>query len=92
PTAIISYHSAALGIFPGGEPADPDSVLLAETLAASSTYPYPPIDTGCFYTGTLPDWAVSEGIAAVDLELHTHKYSDFDENLPLLQAFMAWRR
>lgn len=92
PTALISYHSAALGIFPGGEPADPDSVLLAKTLAAASEYPYPPIDTGCFYTGSLPDWAVSEGIASVDLELHTHKFTDFDENLELLTAFMNWRR
>ncbi|NUM46399.1 MAG: DUF2817 domain-containing protein [Anaerolineales bacterium] len=92
PTAIISYHSAALGIFPGGEPADPASVRLAETLAAASTYPYPPINTGCIYTGTLPDWAVSEGIASVDLELHTHKFTDFEENLKVLEAFLAWRR
>jgi protein MpaA len=92
PTALISYHSAALGIFPGGEPADPDSVLLAQALAAASSYPYPPIDTGCFYTGTLPDWAVSEGIASVDLELHTHKFTDFGENLTLIEAFLAWRR
>lgn len=92
PTALISYHSAALGIFPGGEPADPDSILLAKALASVSEYPYPPINTGCFYTGSLPDWAVSEGIASVDLELHTHKYTDFDENLTLLSAFMDWRR
>ena len=92
PTAIISYHSAALGIFPGGEPADPESVQLAEALAEVSTYPYPPIDTGCFYTGTLPDWAVSMGIAAVDLELHTHKYTDFEESLDVLEAFLMWRR
>lgn len=92
PTAIISYHAAVLGIFPGGEPADPDSVRLAEALAAVSEYAYPPIDTGCIYSGTLPDWAVSEGIAAVDLELHTHKYTDFEENLRVLEAFLAWRR
>ena len=92
PTAIISYHSAALGIFPGGEPADPESAQLAEALAAVSNYPYPPIDTGCFYTGTLPDWAVSMGFAAVDLELHTHKYTDFEENLEILNAFLEWRR
>jgi hypothetical protein len=92
PTALISYHSAALGIFPGGEPADPDSVLLAEALAEVSEYPYPPMDTGCFYTGTLPDWAASMGIAAVDLELHTHKYTDFEENLEVLKAFLGWRK
>jgi hypothetical protein len=92
PTALISYHSAALGIFPGGEPADPDSVLLASALAEASNYPYPPIDTGCIYTGTLPDWAVSMGIASVDLELHNHTDTDFEENLEVLKAFLAWRK
>jgi protein MpaA len=92
PTAIISYHAAVLGIFPGGEPADPDSVRLAETLGEVSDYSYPPIDTGCIYTGTIPDWAVSIGIAAVDLELHTHKYTDFEENLEVLRAFLDWRK
>ncbi len=91
PTAMISYHSAALGIFPGGEPADPASVSLAKALAMVSEYPYPPIDTGCFYTGTLPDWAVSLGIPSVDLELHTHKYTDFEENLSVLKAFLTWQ-
>lgn len=91
-TALISYHSAALGIFPGGDPADEESVRLAGALAAVSTYPYPPLDTGCEYSGTLADWAASRGIAAVDLELHTHYFTDFDENLSVLDAFLAWRR
>jgi hypothetical protein len=91
-TALISYHSAALGIFPGGEPPHEPSVQLAEALAAVSTYPYPPIDIGCFYTGTLPDWAAAAGIAAVDLELHNHVETDFDENLEILKVFLAWRR
>jgi len=91
PTAIISYHSAVLGIFPGGEPADPDSVHLAEALAEVSEYAYPPIDTGCLYTGTLPDWAVSRGIAAVDLELHNHSDTDFEENLEVLRVFLVWQ-
>ncbi len=92
PTAIISYHSAALGIFPGGEPWEADSIRLAETLAAASTYAFPPVDTGCFFTGSLPDFAVANGIAAVDLELHTHEFTDFEENLGVLKAFLEWRR
>ncbi len=91
PSAIISYHAAALGIFPGGEPALPASASLAEALAAVSSYPYPPIDTGCIYSGTLPDFASDHGIAAVDLELHTHERTDFEENLRILQAFLEWR-
>lgn len=90
--AVISYHSAALGIFPGGLPPDPDSVDLAETVAAVSLYPYPPIDTGCEYTGTLADWASEKGIAAVDVELTNHTDTDFYINLEVLKAFLEWRR
>lgn len=91
-TGLISYHSAALGIFPGGEPADEESVRLAEALAEVSSYAYPPLDIGCFYTGTLADWAAAAGIAAVDLELHTHYFTDFEENLDILEVFLGWRR
>ena len=55
--ALINYHSAALGIFPGGQPPDPASIRLAEAIASASNYPYPPIDTGCIFTGQLIDWA-----------------------------------
>jgi hypothetical protein len=90
--ALISYHSAALGIFPGGLPPDKYSVKLAKALARVSSYPYPPVDTGCTYTGTLSDWASSIGIASVDLELTDHTHTDFDENLLVLDAFLDWRR
>jgi predicted deacylase len=87
---LISLHSAALGIFPGGSPPDPASARLAEALAAVSAYPYPPIDTGCAYSGTLPDWAAASGIPAVDLELSTHWGTDFEVALRWLEAFLAW--
>jgi hypothetical protein len=89
--ALLSYHSAALGIFPGGEPPDPDSVSLAEALARVSSYAYPPVDTGCLFTGTLADWSVSIGIAAVDLELTDHSHTDFEQNLIILSAFLSWK-
>lgn len=88
--ALISYHSAALGIFPGGQPPDPASISLAEALAAVSEYPYPPIETGCQYTGQLIDWASLMGIAAVDIELTNHKDSDLFQNMDVLAAFLAW--
>jgi protein MpaA len=90
--ALISYHSAALGIFPGGQPPDPASVSLAETLAGVSDYPYPPIETGCMYTGQLIDWASQMGIAAVDIELTNHEQSDLYQNMDVLQAFLGWIR
>jgi predicted deacylase len=89
--ALISYHSAALGIFPGGEPPDLASQRLAEAIAAVSGYRYPPLDYGCEYTGGFVDWATSLGIAAVDLELTTHASLDYDVNLKVLETFLNWR-
>ena len=88
--ALISYHSAALGIFPGGQPPDAGSLSLAEALAAVSDYPYPPIDAGCVYTGQFVDWASDQGIPAVDIELTNHQDSDFEKNLAILSVFLDW--
>jgi protein MpaA len=90
--AVISYHSAALGVFPGGVPWTGPSKRLASALAKATGYPYPPIDTGCEYTGTLADWAVENGVgAAVDMELRNHRDTDFVENLKALQVFLNFQ-
>jgi len=90
-TALISYHSAALGVFPGGVPWTEESKRLAKSLAKATGYSYPPIDTGCVYTGTLADWAVENGVgAAVDMELRDHKNTDFSENLKALKVFLSF--
>jgi len=90
--AIISYHSAALGIFPGGQPPLADSVRLAEAVAGVSPYPYPPIDSGCLFTGQFADWAADNGIPAIDLELETHHSTDLEINQRVLEVFLNWRR
>jgi len=90
--ALISYHSAALGIFAGGIPPDASSLRLAEAVAAVSDYPFPPIDTGCIYNGNLTDWASDRGIAAIDIELTDHTHTDFEQNLRILDVFLRWRR
>ena len=90
--ALISYHSAALGVFPGGEPWDPDSVALAKALSKVTGYPFPPIDTGCYYTGTLADYSVSIGAAAVDMELRNHRDTDLEENINALKVLLDWRK
>ena len=93
PVALISYHSAALGIFPGGKPDFGPSIGLGAAIATVSTYPYPPLNTGCDYTGNLTDWAANtRSIAAVDIELTNHVDTDFDQNLRVLQAFLDWQR
>lgn len=90
--AFISYHSAALGIFPGGQPPDDASLKLAEAVSAVSDYPYPPIDTGCKFTGQLIDWASEHNIAALDIELMNHRDTDFEMNLRILDVLLKWRR
>lgn len=90
--ALISYHAAALGIFAGGVPDYKPSISLANTVDSVSTYDYPPIDTHCTMTGDLTDWAATWYIAAVDIELHNFRYTDFEDNLAILKAFLKWRR
>jgi hypothetical protein len=90
--ALISYHSAALGIFPGGEPWEEKSMLFADAIhRVAKNYPYPPIDTGCKFTGTLADYAVSLGAVAVDMELPTHTSTDFKTNLKVLDVLMKFQ-
>ncbi len=90
--ALIDYHSAGLGIFPGGTPWDIASKRLADALASVTTYPFPPISTGCIYSGTLPDYAVSEGAAAVDMELTNHQDTDFSMNLRVLKVLVNFTK
>src|SRR5262249_41916097 len=89
--ALTSYHSAALGIFPGCDPPDEKSVHLAEPAAVVSSYPYPPIDTGCQYSGSLDDYAAAHGIAALDLELTNHIDTDFEVNLKILEILLTFQ-
>ena len=90
--ALISYHSAALGVFPGGEPWEKKSIQFAKQLAKVTRYPFPPLDTGCIFTGTLADYAVELGSVSVDMELSTHKYTDFEQNVKALDVLLNWER
>ncbi len=89
-SALVNYHSAALGLFAGGRPPETESVRLAKSIAAVTNYAYPPQDTGCKYTGQFTDWLAMNGIAAVDLELSNHTDTDFAENLKVLRVLMQW--
>ena len=90
--ALISYHSAALGIFPGGRPPDPASISLAKAAAAVSGYEYPPVNTDCDFTGNLADWASAQNIAAIDIELTNHTDSEFDRNFGVLITLLNWKK
>jgi hypothetical protein len=91
-SGLIAYHSAALGIFAAGQPPSPKSVRLAKAIAAVSDYRYPPVDTGCQYTGDMSDWADLQGIPSIDLELNTHTDPDFAINLKVIETFLNWNR
>jgi len=90
--ALISYHSAALGVFPGGEPWEKNSIRFAKELANVTDYSFPPLDTGCIYTGTLADYAVERGSVSVDMELSTHSTTDFKRNLKALNVLLKWKK
>jgi hypothetical protein len=89
--ALISYHSAAMGIFPGGIPPAANSLSLASAVAEVSDYPYPPINTGCDMSGALVDWASAQGIAALDIELTDHRHTDYQQNLDILEVLLNWQ-
>jgi murein peptide amidase A len=90
--ALINYHSAALGVFPGGIPISDASKSLAKSVADVTTYPYPPVNTGCVYTGGMVDWTANQGIASLDLELTNHTDTEFEMNLRVLTVFLNWKR
>jgi len=87
---LISYHSAGPQIYAGGQPPSKASISLAKALNRASGYGYPPTPSECVYTGQLIDWAVSKGLAAVDVELTNHTDSDFYINLAVVKAFLNW--
>jgi hypothetical protein len=89
-SGLINYHSAAMGIFAGGNPPQADSISLAKSIATVTDYAYPPITTGCKYTGQMADWMSMHGIAAVDLELTNHTDTDFVANLNTLNVLLKW--
>ena len=89
--ALINYHSAALGIFPGGIPISDASKSLAQAVADVTTYHYPALNTGCDYTGGMVDWTANQAIASLDLELTNHTDTDFDMNLRVLNVFLNWK-
>jgi murein DD-endopeptidase MepM/ murein hydrolase activator NlpD len=91
-SALINYHSAALGIFAGGLPDFPPSDRLAEAVAAVTTYPWPPINIGCEYTGGMVDWTAAQGVASLDLELTDHTHTDFTINLRVLNVLVNWEK
>ena len=88
---LINYHSAALGIFPGGIPISAASKRLAQAVADVTTYHYPALNTGCDYTGGMVDWTANQGIPSLDVELTNHTDTDIEMNLRVLNVLLNWK-
>jgi len=86
--AMIIYHSAGLGIFPGGSPPGPKSQMLAYYISGITPYAYPPKDIGCVYSGAMANWAALQGVPSVDIELSTHGDTDLSINIRVLEFFV----
>ncbi|MGJ3237435.1 MAG: M14 family metallopeptidase [Anaerolineae bacterium] len=92
PDAVIFYHAAANGVFAGacGENSA-DSSGLASLYGEASGYPY---STGGFsdypVTGTAPSWVARIGIPALDVELASAEFIEFERNLRALIAVQRW--
>lgn len=92
PNAVIFYHSAANGVYPGtcGDNREL-SLPLAQVYGQASGYPYEGSGfTAYRVTGTAPGWVNSIGIPSLDVELSTAEQPEFDRNLRALQAVQRW--
>ncbi|HSN93957.1 MAG TPA: M14 family metallopeptidase [Anaerolineaceae bacterium] len=88
--AIISYHSAGLGIFYGEGVNNNASIELARAISLVTPYAFPPNGGVCEMTGQFADWASNNGIAAIDIELTNHTDTDFEINVRVLDKFLNW--
>jgi len=92
PDAVMFYHSAANGIFPGTCGEDRElSLPLSQVYGQASGYPYEGTGfTAYRVTGSAPAWVNSIGIPSLDIELATADGIEFERNLRALQAVQRW--
>lgn len=90
-TAVVFWHSAALGVYPGRCDAPlPQTNILATTYAEASQYPaYDSFDAYPI-TGDATDWLCSQGIPAIVVELSGKRGVDWLQNLAAMQAMIAY--
>ena len=92
--AVIWWHSAMPGVFPGGcNDRFPAALALADDYSSGSTYPVQKEFVSYHVTGDASDWLSLQGIPSISVELSTHKDTEFKRNLAgvlsVLQAFVA---
>lgn len=94
PTAVIAYHSAAGGVFPGNctgpGTINGPSMTLGAVLGGAAGLPCCTAFSAYPVTGTAADWIDGQGIAAVDAELHSHTDTDAAAQIAGVRAVLAW--
>ena len=92
----LADHSKILARLEDGSPAVVASTygkgktLFTGTFLGLSTHQSPNVGNIRFIRN-LVDWAAEAGIPGVDVELHTHEYTDFEINLRVLDVFLSWQ-
>lgn len=89
PQAVIFYHGAANGVFPGnceGFVSNP----LAAVYSAASGYPYSSDFVNYTVTGSASGWVDSQLIPAIDVELSTTTETEIVENLQGIDGVQRW--
>ncbi|MGQ9908562.1 MAG: M14 family metallopeptidase [Candidatus Flexifilum sp.] len=93
PAAVLFYHSAANGIFPGecaDAPGSADSQAFSAAVGAASGYPCCGGFSAYAVTGTAAAWIDGQGIPAADVELRRHDALDLEANIAGVGAALAW--
>ncbi|MCR4406116.1 MAG: peptidoglycan DD-metalloendopeptidase family protein [Anaerolineae bacterium] len=79
---VVSYHSYAGAIFPGGCGTHGPTLRLAQVLAEATGYDVPAEGWTAYpSTGGLADYLTDLGVAAVTLELTDEEHTELDRNL-----------
>lgn len=90
PAALLSFHSAANGVFEGDCSGEGRSAGLARVFGEAAPYPYAAAFAAYPVTGTLAEWADGQGIMAADVELINQTDTDFDRNWRGVIAVLNW--
>ncbi|MCS7071961.1 MAG: M14 family metallopeptidase, partial [Anaerolinea sp.] len=93
PAAVLLYHSAASGVFPGDCPnaaGSADSNAFGAAVGAAAGYPCCAGFSAYAVTGTAAAWIDGQGIPAADVELSRHDALDLAANIAGVQAALAW--
>jgi hypothetical protein len=88
--AVVFWHSAARGVYPGRCDAPlPQTNILGTTYAEASQYPA--YDSFDHYpiTGDATDWLCSQGIPAIVVELSSKRGLDWPQNLSAMKAVIT---